>query len=226
MSNIAGYLSTVFLVGPSTAMTGEATALVSGKTYRLTNTAHRILNPSVAVVVKDNGVVVGAANIAARDYLFGQVTFVAGYTVTGPVTIDGAFYTLMALPGAFDAKLSRKNDMKDATVYAQGDAQKRRAATLMDCELALKGRGTGFEDYDTTTVGTQNVQTLAANGTPTLIQLDPGSSNTWVHRGWYILEDIQDMAPLDDLVEYDLLAQAAPQGATSIDRAGFGWGAP
>ena len=41
--------------------------------------------------MKDNGVTVAAANIASIDYLFGQVTFVGGYTVTGPVTMDASY---------------------------------------------------------------------------------------------------------------------------------------
>ena len=83
----AGYVGTILKQGTSTAMTAEAMSLVSGKTYQVTASTKRNFNPAVAVTVLDNAVAVNVTNILNIDYLFGRVTFIAGYTVTGPVTV-------------------------------------------------------------------------------------------------------------------------------------------
>jgi hypothetical protein len=148
MAVAAGYSATVFASGPSTPFTGDALTLVSGKTYKLNTSAHRILDPSVLPTVKDGGVAVAAANYSV-DMLFGTVTFVASYTPGGAITMDGSFVTIAAVPGAFDVKLSRKNTIVDATQYAQGDAQKRRYLTLLDASISLKGNGLALEQLFT-----------------------------------------------------------------------------
>jgi hypothetical protein len=226
MTAPAGYNAKPFLNGPSTPMAGGATAQIGAtKSYQLTNTADRILDPTVPVVVKDNGVD-HTANVVNIDYLFGIVTFAAGYVVTGPVTIDGAFLTLMPVPGAFDAKLSRKNEMLEATQYAQGDAQKRRQCGHMDCSIALKSYATGLEDFNSGIAGVQTIHALAAAGTPLLIQFDPDGLNQYVHRGWYVLDTDDNQVQQNALAEYDFTGQCAAQGPNSISRAGFGWGVP
>jgi hypothetical protein len=82
-----GYQALLKKPGTGTPSVGEAMSLVSGKTYQATNAAHRVWDRSVAVVVKDNAINQNA-NVLNVDFLFGRVTFVPGYTVVGPVTID------------------------------------------------------------------------------------------------------------------------------------------
>lgn len=86
----SGYQAKISLSGAPVSMTGEAMTLVSGKTYRVTDATKRILDVGSAVVVKDNAVDKNA-QIASVNYLFGTVTFLSSYTVTGPVTIDGYY---------------------------------------------------------------------------------------------------------------------------------------
>src|SRR5256885_1059027 len=66
----SGYQATLKKPGTSTNSVGEACTLVSGKTYQINNTAHRILDRSFATVVKDNGVNHNV-DVASVDYLFG-----------------------------------------------------------------------------------------------------------------------------------------------------------
>lgn len=92
----AGYVVDIKKSGSTTAMTGEAMTLVSGKTYKITNATKNVWNRNVAVTVYDNAVD-HTADVVAIDYLFGTVTFDSGYTVTGPVTVDGSYLPMAAL---------------------------------------------------------------------------------------------------------------------------------
>src|SRR4051812_9843924 len=89
----AAYATTVEITGTSTAIVAEACALVTGTTYQITNTARRVLDPAVAVTVKDGGVAIPAANVDI-DYLFGKFTLTA--PPGGAVTVDASY--LPALP--------------------------------------------------------------------------------------------------------------------------------
>ena len=97
---IAGYQVGLKITGTSTSMTDEAMALVSGKTYQISDSAKEIIDRSTTIVIEDNSVAVASANIESVDYLFGKVTFVSGYTVTGPVTITGAYLPTSAVAGS------------------------------------------------------------------------------------------------------------------------------
>lgn len=92
----AGYLAKLLKPGVSTAMTDEATTLVSGKTYRITNATKRVINRAIAVVVEDNAVD-HTADVESINFLFGEVTFKAAYTPTGPITITGEYFPLVTL---------------------------------------------------------------------------------------------------------------------------------
>jgi len=231
MSTKAGYQAKVFINGPSTAAAGEGCSAIADdsagrKRYQITNSLHRVLDPTQAVTVYENGLAAPAANLFRIDLLFGIITFALGHTPTAPVTADIHWLSTLALPNAYDAKLSRKNTMGDATVYAQGDAQKRRQVTLMDASIALKARGTVNDDYDPGTVGTQSIDGVVSVGTPMLVELDPDGQNAFVHRGWYVFDTEGQNVPLADLASYDLTGQAAAQGLNSLYGAGFGWGTP
>lgn len=76
----------------STVMTGEAAAQLAGQAYQITDTAKRLIDETVTMVVYD-GVTDVTAQVASVDYMFGIVTFDVAYTVLGAVTIDGAYLT-------------------------------------------------------------------------------------------------------------------------------------
>jgi hypothetical protein len=101
-----GYITKMKKQGTSTAMTAEAAALVSGKTYQITNTAKRIINRAVAVTVFDNAVD-HTADVISIDFLFGKVTFASGYTVTGAVTITGEYFPTLDLAKGMSYNLTQ-----------------------------------------------------------------------------------------------------------------------
>lgn len=111
----AGYEAVIRKTGTPVPVTDEATTLVTGKTYRITNAAHRILDPGTTVVVEDNNVAVAAANILNIDYLYGMVTFQAAYTPTGPITITGAYVPTTRVCGANEWTLTQTAGNVDVT---------------------------------------------------------------------------------------------------------------
>jgi hypothetical protein len=116
---MAGYKAIVNKSGTTTAFTAEAMTLVSGKTYRITNAAKTIWDRSVAITVLDNAVAVSGTNIASLNYLFGEVTFVSGYTPTGPITVTGSFLPLSAVCKFNKLTLNMTAAVKDVTDNCQ-----------------------------------------------------------------------------------------------------------
>lgn len=92
----AGYMVTIKQGGTPTTFTTEATSLVTGKTYKITNATKNVWDRLTAVTVFDNAVD-HTADVISIDYLFGQVTFASGYSVTGPVTITGKYLPMAEL---------------------------------------------------------------------------------------------------------------------------------
>lgn len=115
-----GFSTTIKLGGTPAVLTDEAMELVSGKTYKVTDTDKNVLDPATAVVVKDNGVTVGAANIEDINLLFGQVTFDAGYTVTGPVTVSGKYVPMLQIAEAVNCSHSASAEKHTTTVFTPG----------------------------------------------------------------------------------------------------------
>jgi len=111
----AGYTVNIKQQGASTTMTGEAMTLVAGKTYRVTNAAKNVWNNLVTFVVYDNAVDRTATQVLNIDYLFGQVTFKAAYTVVGPVTVDGAFRAMTQLAKYRSFTLTQTQEPVDIT---------------------------------------------------------------------------------------------------------------
>jgi hypothetical protein len=116
---MAGYRAVIKKTGTTTSFTAEAMTLVSGKTYRITDATKSIWDRSVALTVRDNGVTVSGANILSVNYLFGEVTFVSGYTVTGPVTVTGSFLPVATLCKWNKLTLNMTAAVKDVTDNCQ-----------------------------------------------------------------------------------------------------------
>jgi hypothetical protein len=96
---IAGYNMKIKKGGTPTALTDEPMQLVSGKTYQITDSAKRVFDLDTALVFEDDGTPVDADDIEKIDYLWGEVTFVSGYTVTGAITAASGNYLPLATLG-------------------------------------------------------------------------------------------------------------------------------
>lgn len=119
----AGYVAEIKKAGTPTTMTDEATSLVSGKTYQIDDVTRRVIDRSATVIIEDNTSPVAASNIESVDYLFGRVTFVAGYSVVGSVTITGDYMPITAVGKANTYNLTMTAESIDETDFttAQGN---------------------------------------------------------------------------------------------------------
>jgi hypothetical protein len=78
--------------GVSNTFTGEAMTLVTGKTYIIGDATKDMWDHTSAITVLDNGVD-KTNRVQSIDYLFGKITFEGTYTVAGPVTVTGKYFT-------------------------------------------------------------------------------------------------------------------------------------
>lgn len=175
---IAGYQATIKKPGTSTAMTSEACSLVSGKTYQVTSAAKRILDYEVAITVFDNGVD-HTADIISIDYLSGQVTFAASYTVTGPVTIGAANYLpMVTLAKGRGFTLTQTAAEIDTTDYETAQANNGYATFIQGLRTAgLEVSGV----YDTTA----SFRTTMASRDLLVIEISPPGDGSTVFRGFF-----------------------------------------
>lgn len=118
----AGYVAKIKKNGSTTAFTDEAMSLVSGKTYKITDATKNVWDRSATITVDDNAVD-ATANVESIDFLFGQVTFAAAYTPTGPITVSGSYFPMTQVAKAQEFTLTQTTDAIDTTDFetAQGN---------------------------------------------------------------------------------------------------------
>lgn len=143
---VAGWNCCLEEVGDAQTVAGGGMTLVSGKTYRVTTAAHDVWDPTVAIVVYDNAVPVSAANIASIDFLFGRVTFDAGYTVTGPVTVDYDYLPRLTIDEAFEFSMNPSRAMLSDNRFCFD--YNMRVAGLKDISGSFSVRDDGTKDND------------------------------------------------------------------------------
>lgn len=193
----AGYKAVVSITGASTTMTGEAAGLVSGLSYQITLATHRILDPDVPVVVYDATVAVAAANIESIDYLTGTITFIAGYTVTAPITVDGAFLpaTQIVAANTFTLTMTAQTTDKTDFISAQGNnGFKSVDYGLRTVSLNL----TGFHSSVTGYFGLITARTLV------VIEVQPAGTDDAVAIGFFKPKSKQQQGNVGALEQDDM----------------------
>lgn len=215
---IAAYGAVVSASGVSTVNTNEPCAFVSGadpnKVYQVTNTAKRVWDPSVAIVVQDGGVTV-AANLYSFNYLFGIIKFV-GHTVTGAITVSTGNYLPIVesvLASKFD--LSAKQTLIDTTNFDSGGAVFRTAGLV-----GYEGSLSVFEPLNTVLDGASGTwQTWLLNSTPKLLDLQFGAGLSRF-RTWILPESEKTSAAVAGAITGDV----SWKSIVELGLAGFGWG--
>lgn len=208
---VASWGSTLKVAGgTSTVITNEACSLVVAGTYQITNTARRILDPAVAIVVKDTGVTV-AATFYTLDLLFGKVTF-SGYSPTGAVTITGAYFTVAAVAEVRSFAINMKADLADNTTFDSAGVRSK-LPTLRDFTCDFEYLSSPVTDLDAGTAGTQTLQSWREAGTAKLIEIKLGSV-FW--RGWGTFETSESFKPgVGDLVAFTGTLSGDSQGGST-----------
>lgn len=212
------YLGSLSLGGSPTAVTAEACSNVSGKTYRVTASAKRVLSPSVARTWKDNGVTVSAVDIESEDLLAGTVTFASGYTPTGPITVDATYIPRVALAWVSKADVSLKCDSVDVTDLNQSEGVRKRVQTLKDGSGSMEVT----RSLDEAVYGSVGVADLLLGRAPTFVELQVVSG--LVVRFWAFLDSADVGLEPGDVVRASIPFSLASQSVGSA-LAGISFGA-
>lgn len=201
MPAVSGARAKTYLGGTPTTFSAEATTNTSGKTYQITNAAKRVLDPATAVVVKDNGVAVPAADIASLNYLNGSVTFTSGYTPTTPITFDSGKYVPLELISTSLIVNEFEVDMKMtlASSTAQGDTVKRGVPTILAVTMNAKLISQPSDVYDGGTATLEGDILSTTAPTAKLVEFDPDGAGVAVFRGWEQPSDMKVSGTPEDV---------------------------
>ena len=175
----AGYIANLLQVGTATGATGEAMTQVTGQIYQIDATAKEIWDRTSTITVYDNAVD-HTADVAFIDYLFGQVVFEDGYSVTGPVTIDVDYFPTAVIGCAQSYTLTMTADTIDDTCFntAQANGGRRTySAGLRTVGFELQGVYAPADDW----------KTAVAARTEIIIEVDPAGDGLSVARGFFKL---------------------------------------
>lgn len=175
----AGYMAKILKSGTSTALTDEAMSLVSGKTYRVTDATKRLFDREEALAFEDGGVAISDANIESINHLFGEVTFVSGYTPSGSITVASGNYLPLATIGK-----------------ANGFTLTQTAAEIMDADFDTVQGNSGHNTYEyglktvalelTGIFASGNAwRTALVNREELVIEINPDGNGKSVARGFF-----------------------------------------
>jgi hypothetical protein len=174
----SGYQAIIKKTGAPVAMTDQACTLVSGKTYRVTDATKRLLDYATVIVVEDANVD-HTADIETIDFLFGTVTFKSSYTVTGPVTITGAYLPSSQICAMNKYSLTQQADIIDETdlcIAQSNSGFRQRKVGLKSVALELSGfykLSSGF-------------LTTLKNREKLMIEINPDGAGKSLARGFFV----------------------------------------
>lgn len=174
----AGYNADLKKSGTATATTGEAMSVVTGKTYRIDDSAKEVWSSTATLTVYDNAIAVATSNIESIDYLFGMVTFTSGYSVTGPITIDVTYYPLATFGKARSFTLTQSVNAFDTSDYQTVQANggyRTHSAGLRTVGLELEGIFNASDAWQTALAGREAI----------VIEINADGNGKSTARGWF-----------------------------------------
>lgn len=175
--NAVGYCAKLRQGGTPTVMTAQAASLVSGKTYQIVDNTRRLIDYFTTIIVYDNAVD-HTADVISVDYLSGQVTFSASYTVTGPVTITGKYLPTSIIAKGKSFTLTQNANAIDTTDYETACANggwRTHKPGLRTVQMEMAGL------YDVT----NGAAAALAAKQPIIVEVSPDNSTTTVFRGFF-----------------------------------------
>jgi len=175
----AGYNSTLKKTGTSTSFTGESMSQVgTSQTYRVDDDARSVWDWTQTVTINDGGSPVADADIDEINYVLGEVTFVSGYSVSGPITADGNYLPLSAFGKANSFSLTQSADTTDTTDFETAQSNggfMTMRPTLLSSDLELTSFYRAATDfYD-----------ILKNRDQFVIEIDPEGNGNSIARGIY-----------------------------------------
>jgi hypothetical protein len=184
----AGYLGAVKFSGTPTDFTDETCALVSGKTYKISDQTKRVWDRVTVPTVEVDG---SAVTPEAIDYLRGTVTVSAN----GVVTISGKYLPMSFAASCKGWDMSFSRDTFDDTHFTEDGTphsgyRDKKQVGLYDSTISLT--------FDWIKDQKQFYEALVS-GTPMLIELYPNSAGE-PHVGWYSVSSDKVSSVPDQLV--------------------------
>lgn len=176
IKGFAGYIVSIKKTGISTAMVDEAMALVSGKTYRITAAAKRIIDWNTAYTVKGNAVAIADSNIQSINFLTGEVTFISSYTPTTPITISGSYLPTSEVAGAKQFTLTMTADATDTTDIPT-------AKTNGGYKTFQSGLNTAALELSGIYKSANGNAAALASRSPVIIEINPDNAGKAIARG-------------------------------------------
>lgn len=223
MAVIAGFNARVYISGDATAMTDEACSLwYNGggdplDVYRITNSAKRLIDPTATTTVKNNGVLVAAADWEL-DWLQGRVRPNVTLAGTG-FTISSSYLALLEITRAHEWALDKELATQLSTVF-KSTSFVERMATLRDASISLSRFDVGGQDYDP---GGSSVRLhdLLTAGTTKIVELNFGSSQARIAVKF---DKDTNKSAVEDLARSTITGRVtaiAPVGATNFVHEGL-----
>lgn len=213
MANLASHKGKLYVTSYSgTTTTAEACSNVSGKIYQVDDAAKQLIDPTVAVVVKDNGGTVSAGDISSIDYLFGKVTFDAGYSPTTPITMDYDYLARTELTQVTSVDVNWEMESLDVSSF--GQAYKEFIPGQLMSEISLEVLGTGTANIEST----EDIIDFVQDGRLCCLEWQPDSDNPTtvsVHRAHGFLTGMSESATQGSAVSHSLTFQAI--AVTSVE---------
>lgn len=174
---ISGYQANLLQQGTSTTMTDQATAVVTGKTYRIVDATRRIIDYFSAITVKDGATDI-TAEVISIDYLNGEVTLDSGYTVVGSITVTGKYIPTVAIAKGRGFTLNMGAAEKDLSVYE--DVRANGGWRVFDYGLRTVGLDVSGI-YDVTNGAADALRAR----TPIIVEIRPDNTTDTFFRGYF-----------------------------------------
>jgi len=206
---IAGHSITLERVSASTSMSAEATTLSGGNTIaQVTDTARRLLDPTVAMTVLDNGI--AATNIRI-DPLFGRIIKTTG-AFTGPVTISANYYPRVEESEPISFSADCVTELIDTSLLGEQDRRR-----------AVAGLQTASGEVVTLDTGSTWLATDFDSGVLRALSVDFG--NGVIFRALVKLRELARSVATDGRFELTYSWEAAGGKVTgqTIGNNTFGW---
>lgn len=212
MAPTAGFLAVVKTAGTSTATTAEPTTDGGAHTaYQITNTAKRVLDPAVAVVVYKDAVE-QASSLYTLDYLTGTVTFATPLAAEAVVTITANYLPLLTVATARDVSFSSTRERIDVTPYQTSQYRVFKAG-MLGVEGTLGLVEFGEVDHDSG-AGTVKFTTLLDGFSPVFLEIAPATTGNRM-RLWAVLTKGDHKTPMGGVAELNVGFSAAGNGVAA-----------
>ena len=226
---VAAHASTIKTTGTATALTNEATTEFTANTvFQITDTAKRVLDPTVALTVQQDPLADGswaavAATLYTVDYLFGKITFTPALGAAALVRVaTGSYLALLTVAPVRAYNWQVANEAIDSTVHGTSGGERTALYGLGDISGSLKVYEDLLTDHDSG-AGTVKFTTAVHDKAPILLELRSGGVGELL-RAWVIFDDTGLGGSVEDLISATLPWKGAGKSHTNGTAAPYGSG--